>query len=149
MLQRSKYQNWWSSSHCSRRPRYSEPVLNAQNYDAVKLGIHWTGLLDDWTIRLDYCACTGLLDWSTGLDYWTGLLDWTTELDYWTGLLDWTTGLTFLPQKSCVLYLVLLPSAMSYTVSYIAHKHSLALHRHRFPSTVRVSKCGQNMDTPA
>ena len=23
------------------------------------------------------------------------LLDWTTGLDYWTGLLDWTTGLTF------------------------------------------------------
>ena len=27
------------------------------------------------------------------------LLDWTTGLDYWTGLLDWTTGLTFLPLK--------------------------------------------------
>ena len=23
------------------------------------------------------------------------LLDWTTGLDYWTGPLDWTTGLTF------------------------------------------------------
>ena len=51
---------------------------------------YWTGLLD-WTTGLDYW--TGLLDWTTGLDYWTGLLDWTTGLDYWTGLLDWTTGL--------------------------------------------------------
>ncbi len=23
------------------------------------------------------------------LNQWTGLLDWTTRLDYWTGLLDW------------------------------------------------------------
>ncbi len=23
------------------------------------------------------------------------LLDWTTGLDYWTGLLDWNTGMTF------------------------------------------------------
>ena len=31
---------------------------------------------------------TGLLDWTTGLDYCTGLLD------CWTQLLLWTTGLT-------------------------------------------------------
>ena len=75
-------------------------------FQAFPLGvsIHWTGLLD-WTTRLNYRTelWTGLLDWTIGLamDYWTGLLDWTTGLDYWTGrgLLDWTTGLTFLPIK--------------------------------------------------
>jgi len=45
---------------------------------------------------------TVLLDWTTGLDYWTGLyytewLDWTTEVDYWTDL-DYM--LTYLPTSS-------------------------------------------------
>ena len=27
-------------------------------------------------------------------NHWTGLVDWTSELDWWTGLVDWTGGLT-------------------------------------------------------
>ena len=49
-------------------------------------------ILDCWT-----GLYTGLLDWTTGLDYWTGLLDWTTEVDYWTGV-DYM--LTYLPTSS-------------------------------------------------
>ena len=54
----------------------------------------WSGLLE-WTTGVDYWS--GLLDysWTTELDYWTGLMDWTTGLDYWTGLLDWTTELDY------------------------------------------------------
>ena len=35
----------------------------------------------------------GLLEWTTGMDYWNGLLEWTTGMDYWNGPLEWTTGL--------------------------------------------------------
>jgi len=41
-----------------------------------------------------FCHCevgTGLLDWTTGLDYWTGLLDWTAGLlDCWTAVHNMT-----------------------------------------------------------
>ena len=66
-------------------------------FQAFPLGvsIHWTGLLD-WTTGLNYWP------WTTGLNYWTELLDWTTGLDYtglamdyWNGLLEWTTGLDY------------------------------------------------------
>ena len=52
--------------------------------------IQCTGVLD-WSAGLE--CWTGALDWSAGLERWTGALDWSAGLERWTGVLDWSAGL--------------------------------------------------------
>ena len=70
---------------------------------ALEVRIELSKTNNYWAVTIQW---TGLLDWNTGLDYWTEVISFfgqdsgeciNTGLDYWNGgIVEWWTGFFFL-----------------------------------------------------